>query len=55
MITEIEDMSKHIMTQQYSDAPEKIDTLIKKLQTISIVEVARTGTLALSKCTENDD
>ena len=37
------------------DAPEKIDTLIKMLQTISIVEVARTGTLALSKCTENDD
>ena len=27
----------------------------KMLQGISIVEVARTGALALSKCTENDD
>ena len=55
MKTEIVDMSKHFMMLQICDAPEKIDTLIKMLQTISIVEVARTGTLALSKCTENDD
>lgn len=41
-------MSKHFMMLQICDAPEKIDTLIKMLQTISIVEVARTGTLALS-------
>jgi len=33
---------------QICDSPEKIDTLIKMLQSISIVEVARTGTLALS-------
>ena len=55
MKTEIVDMSKHFMMLQICDAPEKIDTLIKMLQTISIVEVARTGTLALTKCTENDD
>ena len=52
---DIVDMSKHFMMLQICDAPEKIDTLIKMLQTISIVEVARTGTLALSKCSENDD
>ena len=28
--------------------------MINQLQTISIVEVARTGTLALAKCMEND-
>ena len=55
MKTEIVDMSKHFLMLLICDAPEKIDTLIKMLQTISIVEVARTGTLALSKCTENDD
>ena len=48
MKTEIVDMSKHFMMLQICDAPEKIDTLIKMLQTISIVEVARTGTLAMS-------
>ena len=55
MKTEIVDMSKHFMMLQICDSPEKIDTLIKMLQSISIVEVARTGTLALSKCDENDD
>ena len=55
MKTEIVDMSKHFMMLQICDAPEKIDTLIKMLQSISIVEVARTGTLALSKCAESDD
>ena len=39
MKTEIVDMSKHFMMLQICDAPEKIDTLIKMLQTISIVEV----------------
>jgi len=28
--------------------------MLQLLQSISIVEVARTGTLALSKCMEND-
>ena len=29
--------------------------LLTMLQSISIAEVARTGTLALAKCSENDD
>lgn len=52
---EIVDMSKHYMMLQICDTPEKIKLLINLLQSVSIVEVARTGTLALSKCRENDD
>jgi len=50
----IVDMSKHFMMIQLCDTPDRIQLLIDLLQTISIVEVARTGTLALSKCGENE-
>ncbi len=50
MKAQIVDMSKNMMIIQICDEPEKIKLLIKMLQTISIVEVARTGTLALPKC-----
>lgn len=55
MKAQIVDMSKHFMMIQICDTPDKIELMIHMLQTISIVEVARTGTLALSKCMENDD
>ena len=55
MKADIVDMSKHFMMIQICDTPEKLQLLLKMLQGISIVEVARTGALALSKCTENDD
>ncbi len=55
MKTEIVDMSKHFMMLQICDTPERVNLLINLLQTISIVEVARTGTLALAKCCENDE
>lgn len=55
MKAEIVDMSKHFMMIQICDTPERIQLMIHMLQSISIVEVARTGTLALSKCKENDD
>lgn len=55
MKAEIVDMSKHFMMIQVCDTPERIRLFLKLLQSISIVEVARTGTLALSKCMENDD
>lgn len=54
MKAEIVDMSKHFMIIQICDVPDKIKLLINMLQTISIVEVARTGTVALSKCKENE-
>ena len=50
MKAEIVDMSKKTMIIQICDVPEKINLLIGMLQSISIVEVARTGTLALPKC-----
>ncbi|NBI90459.1 acetolactate synthase small subunit [Lachnospiraceae bacterium] len=50
MKAEIVDMSKNMMIIQICDIPERIQLFIKMLQSISIVEVARTGTLALPKC-----
>ncbi len=55
MKADIADMSKNLMILQICDVPEKITLFINMLQSISIVEVARTGTLALQKCAENDN
>ena len=50
MKAQIVDMSKNQMMIQICDVPERTALLITLLQSISIVEVARTGTLALPKC-----
>lgn len=52
MKAQIVDMSTHFMIIQICDVPERIQLFIKMMQSISIVEVARTGTLALQKCCE---
>lgn len=52
MKAQIVDMSTHFMIIQICDVPERIQLFIKMMQSISIVEVARTGTLALQKCSE---
>ena len=54
MKAQIVDVSRHYMMIQICDEPDKVKSLISMFSTISIAEVARTGTLALSKCTEND-
>lgn len=54
MKAEIVDMSKNMMMIQICDSPEKIKLMLSMLNEVSIVEVARTGTLALSKCQEPD-
>lgn len=54
MKAEIVDMSKHFMMIQICDTPDKIQLMISMLASISIVEIARTGTLALSKCSEGE-
>ncbi|MBO4291771.1 MAG: acetolactate synthase small subunit [Lachnospiraceae bacterium] len=54
MKSQIVDMSKHYLMIQICDEPERIQLLIEMLRSVSIVEVARTGTLALQKCMEND-
>lgn len=55
MKAQIVDMSKHYMMIQVCDTPERIKVMLSLLQSVSIVEVARTGTLALSKCMEQED
>ena len=54
MKADIVDMSKNLMIIQICDVPEKTALMIKMLQSISVVEVARTGTLALPKCNETE-
>ena len=47
---QIVDMSKTHMIIQICDTPERIELFKSSLSGISVVEVARTGTLALPKC-----
>lgn len=54
MNAQIVDMSKSYMMLQICDVPERTALLITLLKSVSIVEVARTGTLALQKCSENE-
>lgn len=54
MKADIVDMSRNLMIIQICDVPEKTALMIKMLQSISVVEVARTGTLALPKCIETE-
>ena len=48
----IVDMSKTHMIIQMCDTPERTALFIKMLTGVSIIEVARTGCLALQKCSE---
>lgn len=51
---EIVDMSKSQMIIQICDIPEKIQLFMSMMKSVSVVEVARTGTLALPKCSDLD-
>ena len=53
MNAQIVDMSLSMMMIQICDTPDKIKLMLSMLQQISIMEVARTGTLALAKCNED--
>lgn len=48
----IVDLSRTQMMIEICDTPERVEIFLKTLRTISIVEIARTGTLALMKCKE---
>ena len=54
MKAEIVDMSKGHMLIQLCDTSERVQQFISMMQGISITEVARTGTVALPKCKENE-
>lgn len=55
MKAQIVDMSKNMMIIQICDTPERVKLFINTLKSISIVEVARTGTLALPKCKDMEN
>lgn len=52
MDAKIVDMSKTMMTIQMCDTPERVQIFLDTLRSVSIIEIARTGTLALLKCSE---
>ena len=52
MDAKIVDMSKTMMNIQMCDTPERVQIFLDTLRTVSIIEIARTGTLALLKCAE---
>lgn len=54
MKAQIVDMSKNYLMIQICDIPERTNMLIQMFRSISIVEVARTGTLALPKCVDSE-
>lgn len=54
MNAKVVDISKTMMMIQICDTPERVQLFLGILKGISIVEVARTGTLALPKCSENE-
>lgn len=51
----IVDMSKTHLMIEIVDTPDKIKVFRSMLSGISVVEVARTGTLALPKCSDSDN
>ncbi len=53
MDAKIVDMSKSLVTIQMCDTPERVQILLDALKGNSIVEIARTGTLALTRCGDN--
>ncbi|MCX4338144.1 MAG: acetolactate synthase small subunit [Lachnospiraceae bacterium] len=55
MGADIVDMSKNMMIIQICDVPERVKLLISMMKGISIVELARTGTLALQKCLDMEE
>ena len=50
MDAKIVDMSKTMMTIQMCDTPDRVQIFLDMLRSVSIIEIARTGTLALLKC-----
>jgi len=52
MKADIVDMSKSQLVIQICDVPERTKVMINMLSSVSIIEVARTGTLALPKCVD---
>ena len=52
MGAQIIDLSKTMMTIQMCDTPDRVQMFLDTFKTVSIVEITRTGTLAVLKCSE---
>ena len=52
MNAQIVDLSGNLMTIQICDTPERVQIFLDTLKGISIVEITRTGTIAVPKCRE---
>jgi acetolactate synthase-1/3 small subunit len=50
MDAKVIDVSGTMMTIQICDTPERVRSFLKMLQGVRIVEITRTGTLAMTKC-----
>ena len=48
------DMSKSMMLIQICDTSERVELFLEMFRSVSIVEVARTGVVALQKCKESE-
>lgn len=46
------DISENLVTIQMCDTPERVGIFLKMIQKNQIVEITRTGTLALTKCVD---
>lgn len=55
MHADIVDMSQNMFIIQICDRPERVRLFVSMMKGISIVEMARTGTLALQKCLESEE
>ena len=53
MGAQIVDLSPTMMTIQMCDTPDRVKIFLETLKSVSIVEITRTGTVALPKCSEN--
>ena len=54
MQARIVDMSKSMMLIQICDTSERVELFLEMFRNVSIVEVARTGVVALQKCKESE-
>ncbi|MBQ9611832.1 MAG: acetolactate synthase small subunit [Lachnospiraceae bacterium] len=53
MGAQIVDMSSTYMTIQMCDTPERVQMFLDTFKQVNIVEITRTGTLAVLKCSES--
>ena len=54
MGAQIVDLSKNMMTIQICDTPERVRIFLETMRSIRIVEITRTGTVALQRCGETE-